>query len=243
MSIGRSNPALTSGFEKAVPNNTSMTVGGTIIKTLILLAIVSVTFIYSWIMFQNPTINYNAIFKVSIFGGLILGLVTSFIPKIAQFTAIFYAAFEGVFLGAISRLFENMYPGIVFPAIMLTIAAAVMTLLVYRRSPNIADRIRKGVIIAMLAILAVLLISFILRFFGVMLPLYNKSIIGIGFNLFVVGVATLSLILDYDFILKSAQYGAPKYMEWYGAFGLMVTLIWLYTQILRLLAIFASDSN
>lgn len=231
-----SNPALTLGFEKAVSDGTTMTVGGTIVKILIMTAILGVTFVYSWIAFQNPDINYRSALIVSSIGALILGFLTSFIPKVAQYTAVFYAAFEGVLLGSISRYFENVFPGIVFPAILLTIICLVATVLIYRRTPEIAGRIRKGVLIGVISIAAIYLVGMILSFFGIMLPIYGSGIIGIGFSLFVVVIATASLIMDYDFILKASQYGYPKYMEWYGAFGLMVTLIWLYTEILSLLA-------
>ncbi|HHD2751275.1 TPA: Bax inhibitor-1/YccA family protein [Clostridium perfringens] len=231
-----SNPALTLGFEKAVSDGTTMTVGGTIVKILIMTAILGVAFVYSWIAFQNPDINYRSALIVSSIGALILGFLTSFIPKVAQYTAVFYAAFEGVLLGSISRYFENVFPGIVFPAILLTIICLVATVLIYRRTPEIAGRIRKGVLIGIISIAAIYLVGMILSFFGIMLPIYGSGIIGIGFSLFVVVIATASLIMDYDFILKASQYGYPKYMEWYGAFGLMVTLIWLYTEILSLLA-------
>lgn len=231
-----SNPALTLGFEKAVSDGTTMTVRGTIVKILIMTAILGVAFVYSWIAFQNPDINYRSALIVSSIGALILGFLTSFIPKVAQYTAVFYAAFEGVLLGSISRYFENVFPGIVFPAILLTIICLVATVLIYRRTPEIAGRIRKGVLIGIISIAAIYLVGMILSFFGIMLPIYGSGIIGIGFSLFVVVVATASLIMDYDFILKASQYGYPKYMEWYGAFGLMVTLIWLYTEILSLLA-------
>lgn len=231
-----SNPALTLGFEKAVSDGTTMTVGGTIVKILIMTAILGVAFVYSWIAFQNPDINYRSALIVSSIGALILGFLTSFIPKVAQYTAVFYAAFEGVLLGSISRYFENVFPGIVFPAILLTIICLVATVLIYRRTPEIAGRIRKGVLIGVISIAAIYLVGMILSFFGIMLPIYGSGIIGIGFSLFVVVIATASLIMDYDFILKASQYGYPKYMEWYGAFGLMVTLIWLYTEILSLLA-------
>ncbi|MDZ4994683.1 hypothetical protein GNF80_17275 [Clostridium perfringens] len=231
-----SNPALTLGFEKAVSDGTTMTVRGTIVKILIMTAILGVAFVYSWIAFQNPDVNYRSALIVSSIGALILGFLTSFIPKVAQYTAVFYAAFEGVLLGSISRYFESIFPGIVFPAILLTIICLVATVLIYRRTPEIAGRIRKGVLIGIISIAAIYLVGMILSFFGIMLPIYGSGIIGIGFSLFVVVIATASLIMDYDFILKASQYGYPKYMEWYGAFGLMVTLIWLYTEILSLLA-------
>ncbi len=238
-----SNPTLAIGFDKAVSDGTTMTVRGTITKILIMTAILGITFVYSWIAFQNPDINYKSALVVSGGGALILGIITSFVPKAAQYTALFYAGFEGVLLGSISRYFENMFPGIVFPAMLITIICLVMTVLIYRRTPEIAGRISKGVFIAIMSIALVYLVSMIFSLFGITLPIFGSGLLGIGFSLFVVVVATMSLIMDYDFILKASQYGYPKYMEWYGAFGLMVTLIWLYTQILELLAKIASDNN
>lgn len=238
-----SNPALSVGFEKAVSDGTTMTVRGTITKILIMTAVLGITFVYSWIAFQNPDINYKSALIVSGGGALILGFITAFIPKVAQYTAVFYAAFEGILLGSISRYFETMLPGIVFPAILLTVICLVATVLIYRRTPEIAGRISKGVFIGMISLAGVYLVSIILGFFGIPVAIFGSGLIGIGFSLFVVVLATMNLIMDYDFILKASQYGYPKYMEWYGAFGLMVTLIWLYTQILELLVKIASNNN
>ncbi len=237
----KSNPALSIGFENPVANGRLMTVRGTVIKIFILLIILSATFSYSFIASTNPSINFQAMMVVSGIGALILGFATVFFPKIAQFTAIFYAAFEGMLLGSISITFESAYPGIVLPAILLTLLSVLGTLIIYRRTPVIADKIRKGVLIAMFSIIGVSIIGYISGLFGFSLPFFGSGIIGIAFSLFVVCIAVLNLILDYDFILKAAQQGAPKYMEWYGAFGLMVTLIWLYVEILNLLAKIASN--
>ncbi|MPQ45170.1 Bax inhibitor-1/YccA family protein [Clostridium tarantellae] len=236
MNTKSSNPALTLGFKNVVEDNTTMSIKGTITKTFILLLILSSTFVYSWISLQNSTINYKSITIVAAIASVILGLATAFIPKIAQFTAVFYAACEGILLGGLSRIFENIYPGIVFPAIILTLVAVVITLLIYRSAPSIADKIRKTVIISMLTIGITYFIGIICGIFGVNLAIFGSGLIGIIFSILVVGIATLNLILDYDFILKATKLGAPKYMEWYSAFSLMVTLIWLYTEILKLLS-------
>ena len=235
------NPALSVGFENSVADGTVMTVRGTVIKIFILLAILCGTFAYSFIASTNPSINFQAMMVVSGIGTLILGLATSFFPRIAQFTAIFYAAFVGMLLGSISITFESIYPGIVLPAILLTLLSVLGTLIIYRRTPVIADKIRKGVLIAMFAIMGSFILGYITSLFGFSLPIFGSGILGIAFSLFVVCIAVLNLILDYDFILKAAEHGAPKYMEWYGAFGLMVTLIWLYVEILNLLAKLSSN--
>ncbi|GAA0070089.1 Bax inhibitor-1/YccA family protein [Clostridium sardiniense] len=238
MNIGETNPALEKGFKSAVADGTTMTIGGTIVKILILLAIVAASFVYSW--FYIP---YSAgIMGVVAIGTFIVAMITSFSPKASQFTAVIYAAFEGLLLGSISQLFNAMYPGIVLPAIMLTIVAVVVTVTIYGKRPSIAERTRKGVMIAIGTIIITSLIGIVLMWFGITLPIYSNGPIGIIFSLAVVIIATISLMQDYDFILRGVQYGAPKYMEWYGAFGLMVTLIWLYMEILQLLAkIFSSN--
>lgn len=239
----KSNPALSIGFDKVISDGSTMTIRGTVTKIFILLAILSATFAYSFIASANPSINFQAMMVVSGIGSLILGFATAFFPRIAQFTAVFYAAFEGMLLGSISVTFESIYPGIVLPAILLTLLSVLGTLIIYRRTPVIADKIRKGVFIAMFAIMGTFFIGFITSLFGYTLPIYGSGIIGIAFSLIVVCVAVLNLIIDYDFILKSTQMGAPKYMEWYGAFGLMVTLIWLYVEILNLLSKIASNNR
>lgn len=239
MRIGETNPALEKGFKSAVSDGTTMTIGGTIVKILILLAIVAGAFLYSW--FYIP--YSGGIMGAVAIGTLIVAIITSFSPKAAQFTAVIYAAFEGLLLGSISQLFNAMYPGIVLPAIMLTIVAVVVTVVIYGKRPSLAERTRKGVMIAMGTIIITSLIGIVLRWFGITLPIYSSGPIGIIFSLAVVIIATISLMQDYDFILRGAQYGAPKYMEWYGAFGLMVTLIWLYMEILQLLAKIVSNND
>lgn len=239
MRIGETNPALAKGFKSVANDGTTMSIAGTISKILILLAIVIGGFLYSW--FYIPY-SSGVISTISILT-FIVALITSFFPKSAQFTSIIYAAFEGLLLGNISRLFDYVYPGIVIPAIALTIVAVIMTILIYGRKPRLAHRTSKGVMIALSTIVITSLISMLLSRFGIILPIYKNGPVGIIFSLAVVIIATISLMQDYDFILRGAQYGAPKYMEWYGAFGLMVTLIWLYVEILQLLAKLFADRD
>lgn len=239
MRIGETNPALAKGFKVLKNDGTTMSIAGTISKIFILLAIVACAFIYSWfyIPYSSKVISVVAIIT------FIVALITSFFPKSAQFTSIIYAAFEGLLLGNISRLFNYIYPGIVLPAIALTIVAVIVTVLVYGKKPSLAKRTGKGVMIALLTIVITSLISMLLSRFGIMLPIYDNGPIGIIFSLVVVIIATISLMQDYDFILRGVQSGSPKYMEWYGAFGLMVTLIWLYMEILQLLAKLFADRD
>lgn len=239
MRIGETNPALEKGFENIISNNTTMSISGTISKIIIFLAIVAVSFTYSWFRIPYSTGILTGVALLT----FICAMITTFMPKIAQFSGVIYAAFEGLLLGSISKLFNNFYPGVVLPAIILTIVAVLITLAVYGKKPSLAGRTRKGIMIAMGTIVVTSLIGIVLSFFNITLPIYNNGPIGIIFSLAVVIVATISLMQDYDFILRGAQYGAPKYMEWYAAFGLMVTLIWLYMEILQLLVKIVSNND
>lgn len=237
MKMGKTNPTIAKGFSEVVSDGTTMTVGGTITKTMIFLAVLAIGFVYSWF---NIPYSGGVMIAVSI-ATLVLALITTFNPRICQFTGIFYAGLEGLFLGSISQFFERAVGGgIVVPAILLTLVCVIVTLAIYGRNPSIADRTRKGVMIGLVTVLLTSLIGIVLSFFNIYLPIYSNGIIGIVFSLAVVLLATLSLMQDYDYILKASRMGAPKYMEWYGAFGLMVTLIWLYVEILRLLTKIAS---
>jgi len=168
-------------------------------------------------------------------------LITIFKPSFAPWTAPVYAAFEGIFLGTLSYIIENQlgraYPGIAIQAVSLTAGTLCIMLFVYATGlVKVTDRLRAGIVAATGAICLVYLVAFALSFFGVAVPFIQSATpIGIGFSLFVVGLAAFNLLLDFDFIEKGARLEAPKYMEWYGAFGLMVTLVWLYLEILRLL--------
>ncbi|WP_010293214.1 Bax inhibitor-1/YccA family protein [Clostridium senegalense] len=233
-----SNPFITSGFEKSKTgyNNKTMRVSSTIIKSLILIGITVTSFGTTWSVLKEGTSDFNSLLIISSIAAVILSILTSFIPKIANVTSILYAMFEGVLLASFSMVMESNYPGIVFSATCLTFAVAIATLLIYRRTPTLAGKIRKGVTIGITSVFLLYILSFILSIFGIYLPIYGGGTIGIGFSVLVVTLASFSLILDYDFILKNVQYGAPKYMEWYSAFGLLVTLIWLYIEIVQLIS-------
>ncbi len=170
--------------------------------------------------------------------GLGLAIVTIMKPKLARFTAVFYAAVEGAVLGAISHLYAAQFNGIVLQAVGLTLGVFVMMLFLYAtRIIKVTDRFRRGVIAATGAILLVYLVSIVLHLFGATIPFINDAgPVGIAFSLLVVGLAALNLTLDFDLVERGVQAGAPRYMEWYCAFGLLVTLVWLYLELLRLLA-------
>nr|MDP9323819.1 Bax inhibitor-1/YccA family protein [Acidobacteriota bacterium] len=175
---------------------------------------------------------------ISVIAGFIVAMVTVFKQSWAPYTTPVYAAVEGVALGGISVVFEARYPGIVSQAVFLTFGTLGALLLAYRSGLiKATENFKLGVVAATGGIALLYLLSFILGFFGVNVPLIHSSgTFGILFSMFVVVIAALNLVLDFDFIEKGAERGAPKYMEWYGAFGLLVTLVWLYLEILRLLA-------
>lgn len=231
-----SNPIFNSkGFEEAVYSRTDsdvMTVNGTITKTVILTLLVLASASYTWVN-QNPILM-----MVGIFGGLIAALITSFRPQSAGITAPIYALLEGMALGGISFYFESKFGGIVFQAVTSTIGVLFMMLFLYRSGIiKVTERFKMGIVAATGGIFLMYLINMVMGFFGAsFLSLGNTSMLMIGINLVIVGVAALNLVLDFDFIDRAAAQRAPKYMEWYGAFGLMVTLVWLYLELLKLLS-------
>jgi len=234
-----SNPTLSDkAFSKHTNSHNAMTVDGTVNKSFILIILAIITFIFTW-----ETVSLSPEFAllatgVSVILGLILAIVLVFKQEWAPYLAPAYALTEGVVLGAISYLFEMMYPGIVFQAIFLTLGVFLGLLFVYKSGLiKVTNNFRLGVFAATAGIALVYIISMVLGFFGKSVPLIHESgLVGIGFSVFVVIIAALNLVLDFDFIEKGAHFKAPKYMEWYAAFGLLVTLVWLYIEILKLLA-------
>jgi uncharacterized YccA/Bax inhibitor family protein len=233
------------GTDRSTVRSTVMTIQGTVGKTFALLAILSATAIYTWSATLNGQLQ-PVVLPAAGIGGFILAMITIFRPSVSPWTAPVYAAFEGVFLGALSCLIEHslvdrmgnqQYPGIAIQAVSMTAGTLFVMLFVYgTRLIQVTDRLRAGIVGATGALCLVYMIAFVARLFGANVPFINDpSPIGIGFSVFVVGLAAFNLLLDFDFIEKGARAGAPKYMEWYGAFGLMVTLVWLYLEILRLL--------
>lgn len=231
-----------------------MTVEGTANKTGLMLLILAFAAIFTWqkyfSAFDSSTTE-GAFSAVSVWllvggiGGFITAIITVFSPRRAALTAPIYAVFEGLFLGGISAVFESMYPGLVMRAVALTFGVFLILLMLYRSGKiRATGKFRMGVIAATGGIALVYFVSIIAGMFGANLGfLYGTSNLSIGFSLVVVVIAALNLVLDFDFIERGAAAGAPKYMEWYGAFGLMVTLVWLYLEILRLLAKFAGRRN
>jgi len=214
-----------------------MTVSGAVNKTLLLGALMLATAVFAYI---NP----NPLF---IWGGAIAGLIVvviaSFKPKYSPTLAPIYAALEGLFVGGISAMYASLYNGIVFQAITLTMAVFFLMLFFYKTGIiKVTQKLRSGIIMATGAIFVVYLLNFVLSMFGVNLPyLHEGGMIGIGISLLIIAVAAMNLLLDFDNFDKGEQYGAPAYMEWFSAMGLLITLVWLYIEILRLIAIFSSS--
>jgi uncharacterized YccA/Bax inhibitor family protein len=173
-----------------------------------------------------------------VIGGLVVALVTVFKKQWAPVTTPLYAVLEGLALGGISLIFEERYPGIVINAVGLTFGTLAVLLLAYRSGLiRATENFKLGIVAATGAIAVLYLASMVMGFFGKSMAfIHEGSTIGIIFSLVVVVIAALNLVLDFDFIERGAATGAPKYMEWYAAFGLLVTLVWLYLEMLRLLA-------
>lgn len=235
-----SNPALTAETFRGTRTGfgeDAMTIQGTVNKTALALVILMATASYTWNLgVADPRVP--AFTMVGVLGGLVLAMVTIFKKEWAATTTPMYAALEGLALGGISATFESRYPGLVSQAVFLTFGTLGALLLAYRSGLiRATENFKLGIFAATGGIALVYLVNFVMSFFGSGIPMIHSSgTIGIVFSVIVVGVAALNLVLDFDFIEQGAERGAPKYMEWYGAFGLLVTLVWLYLEILRLLA-------
>jgi len=230
----------------------TMTLQGTINKTFVLLALLVLTASWVWGKAVQPTPILDgaqattqgtppAVFglmMLGLFGGFVVAMVTIFKKEWAGITAPVYALLEGLFIGGISAIFEMSYPGIVIQAVALTFGTLFCLLAAYKSGLiKVTENFKLGIVAATGAIGMIYLVSFIMGFFGASIPMIHSSgPLGIGFSLFVVTIAALNLVLDFDFIERGSEMGAPKYMEWYASFGLIVTLVWLYIEILRLLS-------
>ncbi len=237
------NPALNSntfGSISVAAGEETMSLQGTVNKTLVLLGLLLLPAAYVWQMhFAGQRADLvPAIMIGGLVGGFVLGLVTIFKKKWAPVTAPLYALAEGAFLGGLSAFMESRFPGIVIQAVGLTFGTAFALLFAYTsRLIKPSENFKLGIAAATGGIFLVYLVTLVLRLFGKDMPfIHGSGWIGIGFSAFVVVIAALNLVLDFDFIEEAAGAGAPKYMEWYAGFGLLVTLVWLYIEILRLLA-------
>lgn len=235
LSLRSGNPVLSKEtFTNTVLSSDKMTIEGTVNKTAISLLLLVGTGYFTFDVI-SPVLLIGAGI-----GGFILAIVTIFKKEWAPITVPLYAIFEGALLGGISFMYNSSYNGIVTNAILLTVGILVSLLIAYRSGYiKATENFKLGIFAATGGIAIVYFVNFIMGFFGSglgIMSVNNASPLSIGFSIVVVIIASLNLVLDFDFIEEGAEKGAPKYMEWYGAFGLLVTLIWLYLEILRLLA-------
>jgi uncharacterized YccA/Bax inhibitor family protein len=250
------NPALNDSTfgrlsDDAVTTDGTMTIRGTASKTLILLGLCVGAACFTWSMVWDAVQGTAAAGTVypwmigGVLGGLVFGLTTSFVPRWAAVTAPLYALAEGLFLGGLTAIFEVRFPGIAIQAVSATFGTLFALLMAYQSGViKATENFKLGVAAATGGIAVLYLAGFVLSFFGMSIPyIHQPNMIGIGFSVFVVIIAALNLVLDFDFIENAANQGAPKYLEWYGAYGLMVTLVWLYIEILRLLAKISSSRD
>ncbi len=220
----------------------AMSLNGTVNKTGILLLLTVMTAAFAWSQTMTPTGEVAPGAGIYLWGGmiggLVLALVTVFKKTWSPVTAPLYAVVEGFFLGSISAIYNAQFQGIVMQAVMLTFGIMLALLFAYRSGLiKATENFKLGVVAATGGVALIYLATIALGFFGIKIPFIHESgLIGIGFSLVVVVIASLNLVLDFDFIEKGVESGAPKYMEWYGAFGLMITLVWLYLELLRLLS-------
>jgi uncharacterized YccA/Bax inhibitor family protein len=241
--IKTSNPALgenTFRGQYGITDAAAMTLSGTVNKTGILLLCALATASYTWHLFlqSHQPADVAPFLLVGLFGGFICGMVTVFKKEWSPVTAPIYALLEGLVLGGLSAITDLRYPGIAIQAVSLTFGTLLVLLLAYSSGLiPVTQKLRLGIVAATGGIMVFYVAELLLGFFGIHFTSINGSgAIGIAFSLFVVAIAALNLVLDFDFIEQGVKVGAPKYMEWYGAFGIVVTLVWLYLEILRLLS-------
>lgn len=222
----------------------TMTRNGTIQKTLVLFVILVIGGAISWT--SNLTIlqSYAGWFVLLIIG-MGLSFATAFMPRVSPFTSPFYALVEGLLIGAISAAYNTFYNGIVTQAVTVTIGIFLVTLFFYSaRIIKVTNRFRTGVLIATFGVMLIYLFDILLSAFGMSVPFLNDSgLIGIIINLVIIIIAALNFMLDFDYIDRACAMGAPKFMEWYLGFSIMVTFIWLYLEVLRLLSIIRGSSK
>jgi uncharacterized YccA/Bax inhibitor family protein len=218
----------------------TMTVNGTVWATAALLVLLVGAGVYGWnsVEVGADTVTLPGWVFPVVLGGLGVAILTIFKPNLARFTAPVYALLEGAFLGAISGLYNSAYDGIVVQAVGLTIGVfAVMLFLFATRIIKVTDKLRMGIVAATGAVFLLYMVTMVLSLFGASVSfLHDTGVMGIGISLVIVGVAAFNLLLDFDFVERGVAAGAPKRTEWYAAFGLLVTIVWLYLELLRLLS-------
>ena len=235
------NAPITDGPVSPWRSANPMTANGAMSATLFLMVLLVGAATYGWSSVQTigvgEAVSFPSWAMIAFIVGFVSVLVATFKPTTARFLAPVYALAQGAVVGAISKVFNIQYPGIVLQAVGATIGVFVVMLTLYRTGIlRVTDKFRRIVIGATLGLAAFYLFSFIAGFFGANLIPTGSSTMSIGFSVLVAGLAAMNLALDFDFIDKAEAAGAPKHMEWFAALGIMVTLVWLYLEILRLLA-------
>lgn len=235
-----SNPVLSDKIldkDYVMVNEGTMTINGAINKTLIFLAILITSAAGGYSLFASGQFPLGAMY-LGVFVAIGLGFLAYYKPQYVMYIGSVYCLVEGFVVGGLSAFYSFVYPGIIAQALILTAAVLAGMLFLYKaRIIKVTERFKSIIITATAGIMIFYLIAFALSFFGISIPLlHSNGPMGIGFSLIVTALAALNLLLDFDFIEKGAERGLPKHMEWYGAFGLIVTLIWLYLEILRLLS-------
>ncbi len=235
------NPALNKKIMQRVMSIDSVehaTVPGTIARTIFLLILLTVTGVFSWQAVSTGSTMIAPLLILAIIAAVGLGLIASFFPKSTPITAPLYAIAEGFLLGAISKVFNMQYNNIIIQAVALTGVIFFSALFLYSaRIIKVTQKFQSIVLIATGGIFLYYLLTIILSLFHVQMPLiYDTGTFGIIFSLVVIFVAALNLFLDFNLVESAANNKAPKVFEWYGAFALMVTIVWLYLEILRLLS-------
>ena len=244
LSYRSSNPALNSNTFKNVVKkdslhlNETMTIRGTVDKTALALSLLLISGYYCYSLGEQSLTLILTL--IGLFLGLILFITTILKKSWSPFTVPFYSISQGFVLGGVSFYYNSQYEGIVLQAILLTILVLISMLFAYRsKIIKPTENFKLGVFSALMAVSLLYIVGFIMSFFGSGIPILNPnnaSLISIGFSVLVVILGAFCLVIDFDFIEEGAEKGVPKYMEWYGAFGLLVTLIWLYLEIIKLLA-------
>jgi uncharacterized YccA/Bax inhibitor family protein len=219
----------------------TMTASGTASAALLLMLLLMASAMFGWTSVSESVsgaVQFPAWTMAGALVGFVCAIVLTFKPKLARVLAPAYAIAQGVFVGAISKVFNTQYDGIVIQAVGVTLGVFVTMLVLYRTGViRVTDKMRRTVIGATMGIAVFYGVSLLLNLFGMNISFFNSSsLMSIGFSFLVAGLAAMNLALDFDFIERGEQSGLPKYMEWYAAFGLMVTIVWLYLEILRLLA-------
>ena len=237
------NPGLNDRTFSALPRpalaDERMTLQGTVNKSFLLLVVLMGCALWPWSQYMSGnTAAVGPSILIGVVAGLILALIISFKATLAPYLSLPYAACEGLAIGAFSAILERRYPGIAIQAVALTFGVLASMLLAYKTGLiRATQRFRAMVIGATGAVMLLYLVSAVLGLFHVNVPfMYNSSTLSLGLSLVIIAIAALNLVLDFDLIESGVAQGVPRYMEWYGAFGLLVTLVWLYLEILRFLA-------